>query len=167
MKNNIVKWLILAFAFALGIHVGGGIYETVVVMPVWTASADIARNWNSNPNFIIDNGKFFIVATPIAGILALLLLILGWKSPSPLRFWLRMGTIIYLLVVVITIFYFVPEQFALRGHEATQGLSDAEILSRANRWVMLNNVRIVVALVVVFATLKALSLSSVLEEKDA
>lgn len=167
MKNNLVKWLILAFAFALGIHIGGGIYETVVVLPVWTASAEIARNWNSNPNFVIDNGRFFIFATPIAGILALLLLVSGWKSPPPLRFWLRLGAGIYLLVVVITILYFVPEQLALRGREATQGLSDTEILSRANRWVMLNYVRIAVAMVVVFATLKALSLSSVLEEKNA
>ncbi|HRH40797.1 MAG TPA: DUF1772 domain-containing protein [Pyrinomonadaceae bacterium] len=166
MKNRTVKWLVFALAFAVGIYIGGGIYETIVIQPVWTASAEVARNWNENPLFVIQNAWFFIPATNLATLLALLTLIFGWKSPPPVRFWLRLGTIILLVMYVFTLAYFIPEQLALRGHEATKNLSDAEILTRAGRWGTLNYIRVIVALPAVFAILKALSLSAILEDKN-
>lgn len=167
MKNISVKWLLLAFALALGIDMGGGIFETVVIVPVWSASAEIARNWNANPQTAVEGGKFFIVATNLTALLALLTLIFGWKSPPPLRFWLRLGAGGFLVLFIFTMAYFVPEQLSIKGARATQNLSDAEILWRAGRWVMLNYLRVLAAFVLLFATLKAVSLSSVLEGKDA
>lgn len=153
MKNNLVKWLLFAYTFMLGIYMGGGIFETLILTPLWANSPEIARNWN------ISAAIFFLPVANLTTLLGLVTLIIGWNSPPPLRFWLRLSTILLLIMFVLTLVYFVPERAALVGQEATQNLSDAEILSRASLWIKLNYVRFTIAFVIYFAAFKALILS--------
>src|SRR4051812_14318738 len=98
MKTQIVSSLLLVLALVGGIYIGGSIFEMTVNVPVWTASAEAARNWNENTIYNFEGGRFFIVANPATTLLALLTLILGWRAPRPSRFWLRLGTTIIIVM---------------------------------------------------------------------
>ena len=142
--SSVVKWLLFAYAFIFGIYMGGGLFETVVITPMWSASAEAARQFNQNPLSVVNSGNFFFIIAPLSVLLAVATLIVGWRTPQPIRFWLRLQIIIFLIVFVVTAIYYVPEQGSIKG-AAAQSLSDTEIGVRAGRWVLLNWVRFGVA----------------------
>lgn len=163
MKNRILKWLLFAFTFVFLVYMGAGLFEAVVIVPVWSASTEAARSWNSNPLQVIEGGRFFMIISPVSILLALPTLILGWNAPRPLRSWLRVGLGLFVVLQIATIGWFVPEQMAIKGVEATKLLTDAELASRTSRWASLNLVRAGYAFVTIFVVLKALVYTRVLE----
>ena len=144
--SPLVKWLLFAYAFVFGVYVGGGIFETVVVTPLWGASAEAARYYNQNLHSHLQTGNFFIIIAPLTTLLSAVTLIAGWRTAQPIRFWLRLQTIVFLILFIVTLFYYAPEQNAIKG-AAAQNWSDAELAARASRWVLLNWVRFFVAIV--------------------
>ena len=153
-----VRWLLFAYAFVFGIYMGGGLFETVVVTPMWSASAEAARQFNQNPVSAVNSGNFFLIIAPLSLLLAIVTLIAGWRIAQPIRFLLRLQVITFLLIFAVTIIYFVPESDAIKG-AAAQSLSDAEISQRASRWVLLNWVRLSVAFLLWGMILHALGLA--------
>jgi succinate dehydrogenase hydrophobic anchor subunit len=164
MKNKILKWLLFAFTFIFMIYMGGGLFEAVTIVPVWSASVEAARAWNSNPLSAIETARFFIPVSASSLLLGIATLALGWSSPRPMRFWLRLGLIMFLLMSVATFAYFVPEQLAIKGASAAR-FTDAELAPRLSRWASMNIFRAFYSFVMIFAMLKALSSSRVLEEQ--
>ena len=165
MKNKILKWVLFAFTLILGIYIGGGLFEAVVIVPVWSASAEAARYWGSNPLSAVEGARFFLVAAPLSALLALVTLVLGWNAPQPMRFWLRLGTGMFFAMFIATIGFYVPEQLAIKGPTMVRELSDGEIMSRASRWVMLNYFRAMYSFAELFVMLKAFSHSPLLEKE--
>jgi sterol desaturase/sphingolipid hydroxylase (fatty acid hydroxylase superfamily) len=163
MKNKILKWALFAFTFVFGIYFGGGLFEAVVIVPVWSASAEAARYWGSNPLSAVEGARFFLVAAPLSALLGLVTLVLGWNAPQPMRFWLRLGMGMFFAMFIATLGFYVPEQLAIKGPTMVRELSDAEIMSRAGRWVMLNYVRAVYGFGELFIILKAFSYSHLLK----
>lgn len=163
MRNRIAYWLLFAFTLILGIYFGGGLFEAVVIVPVWSASPEAARYWGSNPLSAVEGARFFLVLAPLSALLALLTLIFGWKAPQPLRFWLRLGIGMFFAMFIATVAFYVPEQMAIKGPTMIRELSDAEIVSRAGRWVTLNYFRAVYSFIELFAVLKAFSYSRLLK----
>lgn len=161
MRNKITGWALFVFAALYGIYIGGGLFETVVIVPVWSVSAEAMRAWGSNPLSAIDGARFFMVMSPLTALLAVLTGVFGWNAPAPLRFWLRLSVVLYLLQFAVTIGWFVPEQMAIKGPTMIKSLSDAEIMARAWRWIMLNYVRAVFVAVEVFAVMKAVWLAGI------
>lgn len=156
--SSLVKWLLFIYAFVLGIYLGGAIFETVVIMPMWSASADAARYFNQNPLSAFNTGNFFFIVAPLSTLLSIVTLIAGWRTPRPVRFWLRLAIIPFLIIFLATAFYFVPEQVAIKG-AAAQSLSDAELTARASRWVMLNWIRFALAFPILGMTIHVLGLA--------
>lgn len=165
MKNKILKWVLFAFTLILGIYFGGGLFEAAVIVPVWSASAESARYWGSNPLSAVEGARFFLVVAPLSALLGLVTLVLGWNSPQPMRFWLRLGLGMFFAMFIATIGFYVPEQLAIKGPTMVRELSDAEIMSRASRWVMLNYFRAVYSFVELFVVLKAFSYSHLLNRE--
>jgi hypothetical protein len=156
--SSLLRWLLFIYVFVLGIYLGGAIFETVVIVPIWSASADAARYFNQNPLSIFNTGNFFFIVAPLSTLLSVITLITGWRTAQPVRFWLRLAIIPFLIIFLTTAFYFVPEQLAIKGTPA-QNLSDAELTLRASRWVMLNWIRFLVSFPMWGATLHALGLA--------
>ena len=156
--STLLRWLLFIYAFVLGIYLGGGIFETVVIVPMWSASADAARYFNQNPLSAFNTGNFFFIVAPLSTLLSIVTLIAGWHTEQPVRFWVRLAIIPFLIIFLTTAFYFVPEQLAIKGAPA-QSLSDAELTARASRWVMLNWIRFSLAFSIWGATLLALGLA--------
>jgi hypothetical protein len=157
MKNKILKSVLMAFTLFFGLYMGGGLFEAVVIVPVWSASAEAARYWGSNPLSAVEGARFFLVLAPLSALLGLVTLVLGWNSPQPMRFWLRLGLAMFFAMFIATLGFYVPEQLAIKGPTMVRELSDAEITSRAGRWVMLNYFRAVYGFAELFVVLKAFS----------
>lgn len=156
--SSLLRWLLFIYVFILGIYLGGAIFETIVIVPMWSQSADAARYFNQNPLSVFNTGNFFFIAAPLSLLLSIVTLIAGWRTEKSVRFWLRLAIIPFLITFLVTSFYFVPEQLAIKG-AAAQSLSDAELTARASRWVMLNWIRFSLAFPMWGATLHALGLA--------
>jgi hypothetical protein len=153
-----LRALLFFYAFVFGIYMGGGLFETVVIAPIWSASAEAARHFNQDPLSIINSGNFFFIVAPLTLVTSIVALIAGWRTEQPLRFWLRLQIFIFLLTFLATVLYYVPEQTAIKGMYA-QTVSDMELTQRAGLWITLNWVRFAVALVLWGMLLHVLGLS--------
>src|SRR5919206_2778379 len=109
--ERIFLWL---FILLFGIQLGAGLYETLVIVPLWSASPpQSVWGWNelrkANPQFAIDSGKrFWLFVTPAVGLLSVAALLLGWRTAWEHRKWLIAATLTSFIMVIITFVYFVP-----------------------------------------------------------
>ena len=158
---HIFLWI---FVVALGIELGAGLYETFVVMPVWVSSPPDSviafyRLNAANPQFALNaGGRFWMVATPLVGLLAIATLLSGLRTRPPHRKWRIAGTSLALVVVVSTFAWFVPNIKILGQGGA--GLSADQITNLTNWWVRLNWVRVVLYSAGWLAGLRAMTLPS-------
>ncbi|MBK9980920.1 MAG: DUF1772 domain-containing protein [Saprospiraceae bacterium] len=84
-------------------------------------------------------GNFFRVFSPVSQVLALLVLILFWKTSSSIRLFLGIAFVIYVLTDVMTFAYFYPRNDILFK---TAQLTDAETIRRVwNEWNTMNWIR--------------------------
>lgn len=155
-RDRITHWLLLALAVVAGMQTGGMIFDTLVNDPVWSDSVASARGWNED----IDTGRFYIVFTNVLLLLSIITLAVGWRSPRPLRLWLRWGTGLFIVAIIATLAYFLPELMEIRGATAAS-IPDAELDDRIQRWAMLDSVRELLVLAGFVATVRAVGLSHV------
>ena len=157
---QIFLWL---FVIALGIELGAGLYETLVVMPLWAAAPPDSviayyQHNAANPQFALNaGGRFWMLATPLVGLLAIATLLSGLRTPFEHRKWRIIGTVLALIVVVFTFIWFVPNIIRLTGESVMQ-MNPDEVSSLTNWWVRLNWVRAVLYSAGWLAALRALSI---------
>lgn len=146
-------WITVA---AWGFWLGGLIYETVVIMPLWSANLpNSVIEWNSRPNFIVNPTRFYLPTVITLILASLLATILNWKSSNH-RIWLILSTICAVSAFVFTIIYFFPKNDILFRNQNI-GLSGAEISTIAYNWILGNWIRIAIMFVGFFGALKAFS----------
>ncbi len=108
---QIFLWL---FVIVLGIVLGGGLYEQLVVMPLWSLTPpDSVVAYHQHkvayPQFAMNpGGRFWMFFMPSAGLLAIATIISGLKTRPEHRKWRLLAAILALIVVVFTIAWFVP-----------------------------------------------------------
>ncbi len=157
---QIFLWL---FVIALGIEIGAGLYETLVVMPLWTLAPPDSVNAYyqhnaANPQFALNaGGRFWMFFTPLVGLLAIATLLSGLRTRPEHRKWRIAGTVLTLIVVMFTFVWFVPNIIQLTG-EGVMAMSSDEVTSLTNWWVRLNWVRAVLYLAGWLTALRALSI---------
>ena len=141
---QIFLWL---FVIVLGIVLGGGLYEQLVVMPLWSLTPpDSVVAYHQHkvayPQFAMNpGGRFWMFFMPSAGLLAIATIISGLKTRPEHRKWRLLAAILARIVVVFTIAWFVPNIIKLEQGGA--GLSAEQITGLTNWWVKLNWVRAV------------------------
>lgn len=157
---QVFQWL---FVVALGIVIGGGLYETLVVMPLWSLAPPDSvlafyRHNVANPQFVLNQGgRFWVFFTPLLGLLAVATLVSGLKTRPEHRRWRVAGTVLTLIVVVFTFVWFVPNILLLTGEGVTQ-LSAERVTSLTNWWVGLNWLRVFIYGAAWLAGLRALTI---------
>lgn len=164
--SRLVRALLFAYAIALGVELGGSVFDALVIAPMWTGSVEAARRWNGDPLFMIRGGRFVLAGMGAALALAVAVGAAGEVAgrgalgggPAPLRRWLRLGAWPYPVLVLLVWRYFLPEQWAIKGPGA-EGRPDAELASRAHTWMVLNWARLGVTAAMLASTLHALGLS--------
>jgi len=128
---QVVPWLYL---LSLTILIGGGIFEHVVLTPLWAGSPpESVTEWRHG----VVQGKFFSVASPLYGLFSLALIIASFWMPARQRTWALLAGTCGIAVVLTTVLFFIP---ILGKTQATQGagLSGAEITRLTNQFVQWN-----------------------------
>ncbi len=134
-RDRILHGLLFALVVISGMQVGGALFDSIVNDPVWSASAATARQWTQ-----VDTSRFYIVFTNLLLLLAMITLVVGWRAKRTLRVWIRLATALFIIAIVVTIIYFLPELQQIRGVAAVS-ISDDELSRRIQRWTSLDTVR--------------------------
>lgn len=142
MKKTILFLSIAVASGALFINV----YNSVVDAASWGSnipeSIQTARQYYST----VTPATFLRVFSPINQVLALLALVLFWKSASAVRKYLGIALLMYIATDALTFGYFYP-RIAIMFESGT----DAEVITHAwQEWSAMNWVRSLIILVGVF-----------------
>ena len=154
-----LHWILFAFAALIGIEAGAGAFTTIVVFPLWAASPEAAIGWRPDMPYYLEEGDFFMIATPLVTLSAIVTLIAGWRAAPPLRLWLKIATISFLLVSAWSIAYFVPIQDLSFKGEAGTKMPRAELDAKLKTFIALNYIRQAILLFAFGSALHALGLS--------
>lgn len=162
MIGQIIFWL---FAIALGIELGAGLYETLVVVPVWSAAIpdSVTAYYQLNvtqPQFALNAGpRFWMFFTPTLGLLSIATLLSARGTNSLHRKWRVAGAGLTLFVVLCTFAWFVPNIIKLLGPDVLT-MTREDLASTANAWVNLNWVRVMLGVSAWLLSLRAFSIPS-------
>ena len=137
-------------ALAFSIVVGGAVYEHASVIPRWSAAPPASLAMYQGP-YGINPAVFWEMIHPITILLILVTLALSWKGPR--RAYVLTNLIGYVVVMIVTFTYFVPELMEITGTPYADSI-DPELVARAGTWELLSLIR----LVVIMALAVALSL---------
>ncbi len=140
-------WLFIIF---LGIAFGAGLYESRVVVPMWTSDPPASL---ASP----DSGRRFwaFVTTGPLTLLTVANLVAALQTQGPARAWWLAAAIVTLVERAATFGYFIPTIIRLQRNPT---LTQAAVRTALARWVRLNYVRNTLTLVAWIAALKALAL---------
>ncbi|MGC4231973.1 MAG: hypothetical protein QM594_03095 [Niabella sp.] len=133
-ENIIYALACLSFA----VVVGAAIYEHIAVVPGWSAAPPASLS--------MFQGKYGLNPTPfwkaIHSVTLLLLaaaIILFWKTGS--KAYLLITSVGYIIVLMITFAYFVPELIAITSTSYSENIDDF-LTKRAKQWEVLSLVRL-------------------------
>jgi hypothetical protein len=165
--STLILWI---FAAVLSIEVGAGLYETLVIIPMWMGGAPESvikyyELYAANPQFALRAGpKFWMFLTPSVGIFALATFLTGFKTSPQYRKWRLIGSGLSVFVVAATFAWFVPNIMRLTFDVPT--MSPAEIATTAKWWANLNYIRCILAVIAMLCTFRALSVSNHTKPSD-
>jgi Domain of unknown function (DUF1772) len=155
--SKILLWL---FVIVFSIELGGGLYETLVVVPTWAGNPPDSviafyQNNAAKPDLALNAGpKFWMFCTPLTGLTAIGAFLSGLRTNPVHRHWRVLGTGLAIIVVVWTFAWFVPNIMRLFSEEVLT-MNPADLSALANRWASLNWLRVVLYSAGFLATLKA------------
>jgi hypothetical protein len=154
--ENIAIVVLWSLVVTAGILVGGSIYETVVVNPLWAGAPPTSvTSW---PYGSIQ-APFFRVATPGWALLSVAVFALSFAMPQAARPWARAAGIIGVVVMIWTVTYFIPRVVATEGNRGA-GLTPEEITRMTHEFVRWGYLRTVIAAGGWLVALRALILAS-------
>jgi hypothetical protein len=138
-------WLFVIF---LGTAFGAGLYESRVVVPLWTSDPPASlRSPDSGHRFWV-----WVTTGPLT-LLTFANLVVAWQTQGPVRGWWLTASIVALVERGATFGYFIPTIIRLQRRPT---LTQTAVRSALARWVLLNYVRIGLTLVAWIAALKVL-----------
>ena len=141
--------LLWLFIISLGIAFGAGLYESRVVVPMWTSDPPASL---ASP----DSGHRFwaFVTTGPLTLLTVANLVAALRTQGPARAWWLTAAIVTLVERAATFGYFIPTIIRL---QRTPTLTQTAVRTALARWVRLNYVRNTLTLVAWIAALKVLA----------
>jgi hypothetical protein len=153
------RLVVLLFVIVLGMDIGAGLYESRVVVPLW--SRDVPGTLAAGDPYgrvaVAAGMRFWAFVTPAVGLLAVVSLGFGLVAPQPRLTWQVAASAIELCAFTMTMLYFKPTLMRLfLGHGT--GMSNAAVVATVRRWIVWNWVRVGLSLVAWGAALRALTL---------
>jgi hypothetical protein len=143
-----------ALVIALGLQTGAGLFETRVLVPLWSSDPPASLAAYLSQPIRPDSGRrFWIILSPITAVISLLNLVLAILSTAPMRAWWIASAAGSVTVMAATFGYFVPALLSM----ARDGANTPP--AKARRWVVLNYFRAVLIVAAWIAALKAFSVA--------
>jgi hypothetical protein len=115
----------------MGILIGGIVYAHVVFFPPYLSALPSSAVLVNGPYGLHDE-YFWTLIHPPAVLSLVVALMLNWKIPARRKL-IAIPLIVYVLAIVATAMYFVPELRAFKAGP-NSGLSAAEWYARGQRW---------------------------------
>jgi hypothetical protein len=146
-----------AYAIAIGIETGGGLFTSMAVFPVWTASPEIVMGWEPTMPYFVQEGSFFMFSSSATTLLALAVLTMNKGLPAQSRTWALASSLTFILIAVWTAAYFIPVQGKMHG-AAGATFAREELAAMLERFVALNWIRQALLVAAFLAAAHALGL---------
>ena len=137
--KSIRTLLLISGCISFVIVLGGAVYEHLNMVPRWKLAPPASLTMFQG-KYGIDAPRFWKLIHPIALSLMLASLITNWKTAR--RKYILSSVGAYVLVLIITFIYFVPELILIM-QTPYQPVTDNGLVSRANTWEKLSLVRMV------------------------
>ena len=130
--------LLMISILLMGILLGGIVYSHIVYFPVYLSALPDSAVLVNGP-YALDDARFWLTIHPLAILSLIISLVLNWKIRAR-RNLIIIPLVIYLLAIVVTALYFVPE---LQNFQASpnSNVSRADWHARGQRWQYLSWVR--------------------------
>lgn len=149
-----LRTLILVLAsISFCIVIGGAVYEHLAIVPTWSAAVPASLTMFQG-EYAIAPGRFWIPIHPVTILLLLMALIVNW--PTPRRKFILTTVTGYVMVLIATFLFFVPELMALT-QSAYSTVVDVDLTRRAKTWEMLSLVRLAFMVLLAVILLHGLS----------
>jgi uncharacterized membrane protein len=124
-----------------GVLLGGATYASLVYFPAYLSHLPESAVVVTGP-YGLDEGVFWLTIHPLLILSLIISLTVNWRD-KPRRRLIAIPFAIYIVILVVTQIYFLPELGAFHT-SAESGLSTAEWAIRTGRWQTLNVIRAVV-----------------------
>jgi hypothetical protein len=135
----LLRNIIYAFAcLSFSIVIGGAVYEHMGVVPKWVAAPPASLSMFQG-TYGLDPSGFWIIIHPVTLLLFSVTLILVWQSKSRPFLLVTFGG--YIVILIITFIFFVPELIAITG-TGYSGNIDNSLVQRAKLWETLSLIRL-------------------------
>jgi hypothetical protein len=154
-RSAAIRFVLLLFVLSATFLMGGGIFEHMVLTPLWAGSPpESVTGWPYGGV----QGKFFIIFSPLYYLCSLALIIALWWMPRRQRKWALAAGLCGVVIGVATFSFFIP---ILQKTQVTRGagLSGEEITRLVNQFKAWNWGRWAVLIGGWVAGLRALALS--------
>jgi hypothetical protein len=131
MTMTLAQWVLILLCFSMAGALGGGLYEHIVLTPLWSRSP-------SSSFAIIQHGtgvplqRFWIPVHAAITVFILLALFLAWNDVTA-RWLLLIALASYVVMRVWSGVFFIPEMLAFQRIPVDSPPS-AELLARVARW---------------------------------
>jgi hypothetical protein len=152
-----MRRFLFAYVVAMGLQAGAGVFVSAVVFPVWAASPEAVMGWKPTMPYFIEEGRFFMFASPLVTLLALILVIANRRFPAGVRGWILYSAVTLLVMSLWTMAYFLPEQGRVHGAAGAR-LPSQELAAALERFLTLNWIRQAFLLSAFVAAVHALGL---------
>jgi hypothetical protein len=125
------EWSLVLLILSMACAIGGGLYEHVVLTPLWSASPPASFRI-IQPHTGVPLQRFWIPVHAAITIFVILSLILTWRHPEVRRL-LLLGLGSYIVMRVWSAFFFIREMLAFQRIPLDAPAS-AELSARVARW---------------------------------
>ena len=141
MKGAVMRARTIALMVSIllmGILLGGIVYSHIVYFPVYLSALPDSAVLVNGP-YALHEERFWLLIHPLAILSLIISLALNWKIRARRKL-IIIPLVVYLLAIVVTSLYFVPELRAFQN-SPNLNVSPAEWLARGQRWQYLSWVR--------------------------
>jgi hypothetical protein len=131
MRISLAKWSLILLCFSMAGAIGGGLFEHIVLIPLWSASPPSSFSI-IQPGTGVPLQNFWIPVHIAITIFIFLSLFLSWKEPKVRRL-LLLGLCSYIVMRVWSGFFFIREMLAFQKIPLDSPPS-AELSARVASW---------------------------------
>jgi hypothetical protein len=132
---------------AFTIIIGGAVYEHLNIVPTWAAAPPVSLSMFQG-EYGLKPALFWMIIHPVNLILFALTLVFHWKSDRKKNILLVLAS--YIIILIITSAYFVPELISITTTPLSHGVSP-DLGRRAKTWELLSIARLVVLILLAIA----------------
>ena len=131
MKAVVAQWSLILLCFSMAIAVGGGLFESIVLAPLWSKSPPSSFSI-IQPGTGVPLQRFWIPVHVAITLFILLALVLTWGEPA-VRHLLLVALVSYIVMRVWSGLFFIPEMLAFQQIPLDAAPS-AALSARVSRW---------------------------------